>query len=306
MNYTYKLYGLKITSSVKFTDLEELSFSGTHDVRIRKGKIKKPNDDLPKTVYKPFSSYNIDFFYLDVIEIAKFLVKGKDEVVIEKYAKANWQDVKAFLFDTILTVVMLRNNVFAFHASAIVLNKKAYMFCGKAGLGKSTLVASLAANKGGKIIEDDRCVLTYNKKRNAFLLKNQYPFIELWKPQLKFASKIKGLSVKSKVRSNIEKYRIGTTSHALKKSVELDKIILINMTQKEDEIVYSEIKGIKKVNTVKHYTHLDHMIPFFGKNKEHFKQLAKIVENVPVYSIDKSRVTKLADFIKFIEDEIIT
>jgi len=305
LTFKYNIYGLRVGSRFKLGVYPQSSFKGTADVLIKKAKISRPEEGLERTVYKPYSVYNTDLYFLDVMGIAKYLVKGDNEVLLEKYPEANWQDVFAFLFDSIFTVILVKNNIFVFHASAVSFGKKSFMFCGTAGIGKSTLAASLAANKGAKIIEDDKCLVQYNKKTGKFQIKNQYPFIELWKPQLGFVKKIKGLVPKSRIRKNIQKFRIDIQEHRPKRAINLDQIILLNMSNMEDTIQYTEIKGIQKVNVVKNYSHMHHVVPALGKNKEHFMAISKIVQGIPVHSINKSRLTKLEDFIRYIEEEVI-
>lgn len=305
MKFQYNIYGLKVGCSFKLGVYPLSPFKGTSDVLIKKAKISRPRDGLERTVYKPYSVYNADMYFLDVTSIAKYLVKGENEVLLEKYPEANWQDVFAFLFDSIFTVILLKNNIFVFHASAVSFGKKAFMFCGASGIGKSTLAASLAANKDARIIEDDKCLVQYNKKTGRFQIKNQYPFIELWQPQLSFVKKIKGLVPKTRLRKNIQKFRIDIQEHRPKRAINLDQIILLNMSNMEDTIEYKEIKGIQKVNVVKNYSHMHHVVPALGKNKEHFMAISKIVQGIPVHTLNKSRLTKLEDFIRYIEEVVI-
>ncbi len=305
MKYQYSIYGLKTESHLKLGVYPLSPFKGSPDVMIKKAKVRRPKDGMKRTVYKPYSVYNADLYFLDVMGIAKYLVKGENEVLLQKHPEANWQDVIAFLFDSIFTVILVKNDIFLFHASAVSFGKKSVMFCGAAGIGKSTLAASLAANKGAKIIEDDKCLVQFNKKSGKFQIKNQYPFIELWKPQLGLVKKIKGLVPASRIRENIQKFRINIQGHRPKRAINLDQIILLNMSNMEDRIDYTEIKGIQKVNVAKNYSHMHHVVPTLGKNKEHFMAISKIVQGIPVHSINKSRLTKLEDFIRYIEEEII-
>ena len=77
------------------------------------------------------------------------------------------------------------------------------------------------------------------------------------------------------------------------------------MTMPENEIVINEIKGMNKVSVVKNFIHMDQYVPIFGKNPELFKTIAKVVNGVEVHAINKSRLTKLKEFIQFIETEVV-
>jgi len=281
-----------------------VDFDGRPDVFIKKGKLDRPNDTLPKTVYKPNSVFNSELFYLDVLGIARYQLNGHTEIIVDKYDTATGQDVLAFLFDSIFTVLLVKNDIFVFHASAVSIGKKAYMFCGPAGIGKTTLALTLAARKGARIIEDDKCLVQYNKRTDKFMIKNQYPFVELWKPQLKLATTLKGVEPISQVRKNIQKFRFKIDNHVPKRAINIDQIILLSMNQLTDNIVYNPITGIQKISVVKYFSHMHHLVPALDKSKQHFKAISEIVKGIPVHSIDKSRLTKLDEFLKFIEDEI--
>lgn len=301
----YKIFGLKISSSHPLGVLPTVKPFKKHDVEIKRKNVSRPADGLEHTIYKPFSVLNKDLFFLEVNEIAKFLIKGKDQIHIEKISGASWQDVYAFLFDNVFIMMALKNDIFLFHATSVAFGQEAFMFCGPGGLGKSTLAASLAKSKKAKIIEDDKCLLQFNAKTKSFQIINQFPYLELWKLNAPLVKPIKKITYKNKVRKNLEKFRFDISEHTPKRKVTLNKIILLYMTSMEDEIVLNELKGLQKVNAVKHFVHMEKYVHIFGKNKELFQTIAKIVNGVRVFTVNKSRLTKLNDFLQFIETEIV-
>jgi len=305
LKYYYNIFGLTAGVNFKLHGYPETMPVDPLDVHIRKGKVNRPKDGIERTVYKPFSVISEHLYFLDVPEIAKYKVEKGKKIVIEKYPQASWQDVFAFLFDTVFTILLLQNGIFVFHAMAVAFGKKAILFCGPSGIGKSTLAAYLVKNKKAKIIEDDKCLLELNPKTQRFQIKNHIPFIELWQNNAGLLKDHKNIKPINKVRENIPKIRFDITHHVPKRSVALDKIVLLSMKNLKDEIIYKEITGIQKVNIVKNHTHMDHYVSVFKKNKEHFQTIKAIVNGIEVHSINKSRLTSLPDFIKYIEDEII-
>jgi len=305
LTYQYNIFGLKANSSHKLGIYPIKTFSSKPDVLIERGKIDRPNDGLERTIYKPFSVLNKDLFYLEVPNIAKFLITGKKQLTIEKLESATWQDVHAFLFDNVFILLLLRNGIFLLHASAVTLNNKAYMFCGTSGIGKSTLAASLASKKGAKIIEDDKCLMLYNPKVKKFQIINQFPFLELWEVNSKLAANVNNIHRVNKVRQNIQKFRFSIAEHSPKQRKTIDKIVLLTMTNEESPIEIKELKGIQKVTAVKNHIHMDHYVTIFGMNKEAFQNISKIVNGVSVHVVHKSRNTKLPEFLDFIEKEIV-
>ncbi len=305
MIYQYTVYGLRVACRFKLSDYPQSPTDLPPEVVIRKRKLQRPPEDLPQTVYKPYSVFNADFYFLEVSHIARYLVEGSDRIYLEKLDGATWGDVFTFLFDSVFTIMLIKNERFVFHASAVAFGRQAIMFCAGGGMGKSTLAASLAANRGARIIEDDKCLLQYNRRSSAFQIRNHFPFIELWRPQTGFTKKISGIGKGRLVRKNIAKFRFPIDQHVLSRATRLHKIVLINMNQMEDKIEYEQLTGIQKVQAVKNFSHLDHLVNALGKGRAHFRAISDIVKGVEVHRVSKSRTTKLSKFIKFIEDEII-
>ena len=302
--YQYDIYGIRLQSAFKLGSFPLATSDNRMDVIVKKKKIQRPPNGLENTHYKPYCVYNSNIYFLDVSYIAKFQINDKCEILIDKYKEATWKDVWPFFFDTIISALLLRHDVFVFHASAVGINKKSYLFCAPSGVGKSTLALSLYLNKGAKIIEDDRCLIKYNKKSGGYYIINNYPYLELWSPEAKAFFKKKKVQPLSKIRSNIQKFQFDLSSITPKKSVRVDKIVLINSHNIDNNITHEVLTGIRKINVTLSYTHLQHLISPFGKNQNHFKFIAHLANNVPIIQVTKSKLTKFKEFNNYIENEI--
>lgn len=303
MKHKYIIFGLKIASELKLGLLPTAKYQDEPDIHIHIKKVVKPRKGIKDTVYKPNTIISKSVCYWEVDNIAKYLIKGSDTVYVQKGKDATWRDVFTFFMETVLTILLIKNDIFVFHASAIRAKGKAYVFCSGSGNGKSTL-AGLLMRKGHKIIEDDKCLLTWDAKKKQVFIENGIPLLELWTPQqaLGIKSKAKRLG---RVRKDIPKIRFDISDIVPKRRTPVEKIFLILMDNHEDDkITQKPITGINKVSIVKNYSHLEYLIKPLGKAKEHFKYVAQIATKLPVYRISRSRLTKLDDSIKFIENEI--
>lgn len=303
MNHRYELYGLKIASELKLGVLPTSKFKGEPQVTIYKKKVTKPRKGLKDTLYKPSTIANDSVFYWNVDHIAKYIIKGSDTVYIQKDDKADWRDVVAFFLDTCLTVMLIKNNIFIFHASAIRAKGKAYIFCAPSGGGKST-VAAFLLKKGYTLIEDDKVLLTWDAKKQKLFIENGIPYMELWSNQQKILESSKAKRI-GRVRKNIPKIRFDISDIVPKRRTPVEKIFLALMDNFDDDsISKNTISGINKISVVKNYSHLEYLIKILGKSKEHFKYIAQVATKVPVEKISRSRITKLENTLKFIENEI--
>lgn len=206
MRYKYELYGLKIASELKLGTLPQTKYKEESAVKIHLQNVRRPRKNLKNTLYKPCTVANESIFFWEVPNVAKFLVKGDDTVHIQKSAKADILDVLTFFLDTILTVLLIKNEIFVFHASAIKSKGKAYIISSNSGGGKSTL-AGLLFNHGYGIIEDDKCLLTWDAKKEKLYITNGIPYFELWAPQRKLLGGKKKVKRIGRVRKNIPKIR---------------------------------------------------------------------------------------------------
>lgn len=83
-----------------------------------------------------------------------------------------------FILSNILQMYLAKNNGFILHASGVIINKKAMLFCGKPGDGKSTAMR-LARTKYNPLADDSIII----KREGNIFLSHQTPFIETnyWK-----------------------------------------------------------------------------------------------------------------------------
>lgn len=86
----------------------------------------------------------------------------------------------SLLLEDVLNELLLKNDGCGVHASANIINKKAYLFLGKSGAGKSTISALLG--KYFRILADDNIIL---RRINGDYYVFQTPFyeksIDIWK-----------------------------------------------------------------------------------------------------------------------------
>ena len=78
-------------------------------------------------------------FLLPIDQIATFWVKNGNSITIEMESNVSFNQVKPYLYASAMGALAHQRKLFPFHASAIKINGKAYLFCGESGVGKSTL-----------------------------------------------------------------------------------------------------------------------------------------------------------------------
>lgn len=304
MNFTTVLYDLKFSSEFPLANMPCKQSNERADVHVKKGRLRRPKDGKKGFYYKPFSVISKDSFFLEVPNIARFKIT-KDLIIIHKLRGATNQDVFAFFFDTVLVVILLMNERFVLHASAISINKKAYLFCANEGAGKSLLAASFMKNKNVKIIEDDKCLIQFDKRTKRFVIKNWYPFMELWSSDLKYIQDKKKIKPIKRLRKNIQKIQLDIGSVVPKYNTPIEKLILVQIGNDETKVAQEEIKGFKKSRVLLNHIQFEKFISFFQKSKQQFNFISSLASQVSIAHVQRSNLTKADDFIKFIDEELL-
>ena len=303
--YKTILYGLKFSSEVRLSTMPFKDFKGAPDITIKKARFKRPKDGNKSLHYKPYSVLGKDYFFNEIPGIALFRVKSH-EIAIQKNRNATWQDVFAFFYDNILAVILLLNNKFILHASAININGKAVLFCGNAGDGKSLLALNFMKVRGATIIEDDKCLIEYNPKKKIYEIRNHYPFLEIWNPDRHFVKENKKIVLKKKLRKDIGKFQYDISKVIKKRPVPVDKIILLEVSNDDVKVEKEFITGFLKARILVKHTHLSGFTNIFQKNKEHFNYLMGLTKDCQVCHVKRSRLTPSPKFVDFINEELLS
>jgi hypothetical protein len=148
---SYTAHGLQIDSEVSLPGL--LPGSSQHpDVRIRYGSV--PTDLSDPLVKGGWFQVLPDTLLLLVNNVARFLVvKGKD-ILIEPYPNCQDDVLRLYLLGSAFGALLIQRGILAMHASAIKTARGAVLFVGKAGHGKSTLMAAMV-QRGYAMLTDD-------------------------------------------------------------------------------------------------------------------------------------------------------
>jgi len=100
---------------------------------------------------------------------ARFLVKDGREIIIDKVGNGGEETVQLFVKASCMGALLMQRGIVPYHGSAVAINKKAAIFCGGIGSGKSTLTA-LLYSRGYPVIADDLCGVLTEMDRSPLLL----------------------------------------------------------------------------------------------------------------------------------------
>src|SRR5437773_792073 len=152
LTYTYRAYGLNISSEIECPEL--VLANGAADVRVRFGPV-------PERLENPgglgaWYQVSEQELLLTPHHVAHFWVTNGRDVVIQRAPNASDEDIRAFLLGSVFGGLLYQRGYLPLHASAIETHLGAVAFAGPVGLGKSTLAAVLH-KRGYPVVADDLC-----------------------------------------------------------------------------------------------------------------------------------------------------
>jgi len=302
----YNLYGLKINSSLPLVNFKSRAPYAHPDVNLTFGKIKPVEPNLPQTVYTPFNTFNADFFIKDIPTIAKYAIYNRKEVVIEMYKPQKPKATLFFFYDTILPILLISNDYFPVHASAVSTDSGVHLFSGKRGDGKSSIATALCL-KDYKFVSDDICILKWDKENKQFITKCYNPMINIWGDVFPlFKEKGTKKYQPRLIRKGILKYSLDFSKNAQKKYQKVNSINLIILENVDIPISHTPIKGIEKINVSKNIIHSHGIANVVAKSKSLFLFSGLVAKHLNINRLHRSRIHSIPNFSNYIINEIFT
>jgi energy-coupling factor transporter ATP-binding protein EcfA2 len=178
--YAYSLAGLRVSSELEIPDLPtRADVDAAPDVRIRVGPVP---DHLKGASPHPVFEATANQYLLRGVKVARYLVRGGDEILIAPSRDADPRAVRVFLLGPCLRALCHQRGLLPLRASAVALNGKAVAFAGPSMCGKSTLAAHLK-KLGFPVLADDVCIVGFDAQGRPAVMPS-VPRLRLWRGAL--------------------------------------------------------------------------------------------------------------------------
>ena len=189
----YLLYGLDVETDVAFPALRTHDGRGGPDVRVSVGShpaeagqaagwtrryvADRANADDEPTVTVDASGDGgwVRLRYADGTEFT--VDAAGTRVGCSWRAPMTLEDTATYLLGPVFGMVLRLRGLTCLHASAVSLDGRALLVCGRAGAGKSTTAAAFAA-RGRAVLADD--VAALERGPEGFRVRGAYPQLRLW------------------------------------------------------------------------------------------------------------------------------
>jgi len=306
-HYYYKVFGLTIKSELELPELISISKFDKTDIEIQRGHIAGPPIKVDNPIEgKSSILYNSKHFYLDMGDIAKVSLTHEENTVIttDLYQEENANTMLAWIYGSVLTAALQLNNRFALHASAVAVDGALCLFCGRSGIGKSTLAAQLNL-RGYPIFSDDKCVLIWDKENQQYLAEPSLQIIRLWEDATDKLGEQDFFTNPTPVVNKLNKYQyIVNDDKVIKEPTPISKIHVIANLEEGGVLGMKEITGVRKIKILQTQTHRRNYVKGLGKTKVYWEFMDHLVKKVPVYLIMRPENTPISEFVDFVQKQI--
>lgn len=155
--FYYRFSGLSVSSEMELPGGHAGARNDTPDVTVRFA-------DVPRRLAQPSETGPAweregDTILLCVPRVARFLITGGSSITVALEAGASPRDASGFLLGSSLGMLLHQRGALVLHGSAVAVNGRAIILCGRSGAGKSTTAAALC-QRGCSFVTDDVCVVS--------------------------------------------------------------------------------------------------------------------------------------------------
>jgi hypothetical protein len=273
----YLVGGITLISEIELPELPLIQRKSAtpHPAYISLGAVANQLPDA--VVVDQYSFATATQYLLSIAGIARYLVTGGREIVVEPDADALPLDVRAYLLGAIFVVLCQQRGLLPLHASAIAGKSGVVAFLANSGHGKSTLAAHLA-QRGFRVLADDVCLIDVAEPP-AMVIPTA-PWLKLWRNSLEnLGREPKGLD---RVFSDDDKYRLPLAPINQPEPI----LKLVFLEDDEVSLTTTEIEEVPRVEAVPllmNLTHHSYLLEATGQREENFLRCGRVLSQARAY-----------------------
>jgi hypothetical protein len=276
----YLIGGVTLVSEIALPELPLIQQQSAtpHPVQVRLGTVA---NHLPGAVeLDPDCFATPTQYLLNVQGVARYLVIGGREIIVDPDDAAPALDVRGYLLGSIFVVLCQQRGLLPLHASAIAGKSGVAAFLANSGQGKSTLAAHLA-QRGFRVLADDVCLIDATRPGSAMVIPTA-PWLKLWRNSLEnLGREAGGLD---RVFTEDDKYRLPLVPVLTPEPI----LRLIFLESKDISSAATEIEEVPRVQAVPllmNLTHHSYLLEATGQQEENFLRCGRVLSQARAYRL---------------------
>lgn len=277
----YVLGGIPLVSEIPLPELPLVQHNDAalHPVNIRLGSVPS---HLPNAVeIDPYCFATAAQYLLCIPGIARYLVTGGTEIVVEPDADVLPLDVRTYLLGSIFVVLCQQRGLLPLHASAIGGRSGVVAFLANSGQGKSTLAAHLS-RRGFHVLADDVCLIDTTQPGTAMVIPTA-PWLKLWRNSLENLGRhAEGLE---RVFSEDDKYRLPLAT--VQEPEPICKLVFLEGNNDVSATAIEEVSRLEAVPLLMNLTHHAYLLEATGQREENFLRCGRVLSQATAYRLNR-------------------
>jgi hypothetical protein len=280
----YSAYQLLIHSELPLPELIVVDRAAQVDVTIRFASVSPDGLEGGKQV-APHLWATENELYLDITDVARFLISNGNEILIEPAAGADDDSIRLFLLGSAFGALLFQRDLLVIHGNSVRIGEQCLICVGPSGMGKSTLAAAFM-RRGFDILADD--VVPVNKEGEAL---PGFPRIKLWQDAAQqFAIDTAELC---RVSPQTDKYNLPI--QAMEQKALPVRWVYILRNDDVDEISIEPISGMEKFLPLKNNTYRVRFLEGMELKSQHLGMCGKLAGQIKLARITRPKKGFVAD-----------
>jgi hypothetical protein len=288
-------FGLIWQMPLKCPELRSAPAGVTPDVIVRYGTLPPALDSA--LAVGPLRQVMPGEARIGLPGVARLLIRGGNEIVIERQPEAEDEMVRLLLIGTGAALLLHQRGLLPLHAGAIVTPRGAVLFMGHSGAGKSTLLNAMGL-RGYPMLCEDLAAVRIDGDGQAWV----EPGVQVTKLWADSAAAL-GHSTDGlpRVRPELDKFVFPVNGMLAGGAVKLAAIYLLS-THNEREIVLEKRSDARKFNALLDHTWQKLVVKRMGLHGAHFQRAIVVANQAHIVRVRRPagefRLAELVDAIE--------
>ncbi len=284
----YQLFGLRVRSEIELPELVPAARAAEPDVRVRVGTIDLPEEG-------PGLTARDGALGLSIPNVARFLVTGGRDILVEPAPGIDPRNVRIFLLGSAFGALLHQRGLLPLHANAVEIDGKAVAFIGESGAGKSTLAAWFH-DHGYRVLADDVCVVHFDEEGRPSVFPG-LPRLRLWVDAIERSGRNSEGLARSYVDADAaaDKFDVPVRQQpAAHDPVPLKSLFVLD---RGEAFALEPLSGVAAAEAIFAHTYRGALIADTGDPQKHWSSVLQLAATTPIY-----RVARRWDYGHFDED----
>lgn len=265
MDHGYSVAGLRVTSDIRLPGLiAQLVTPATADITIARASLPPPVPPVD-----PLAELTVE-----IPGLMRMAMRNGCTLAYDPAPGVDPGDLALFLGGTGFGGLLHQRGRVVLHASAVLINGKAVLFCGASGAGKSTLATALV-DAGHGHIADDFCAIDFDSSGTPMVAPDGRRH-KLWQRA------IDGLALPDRrgnaVRTGLDKYFVDPRE-TVTTSIPIGAIYALEAAE---QIAISRVRPLEMLNIVKSNAYRPQLVTLMQQERLYFEVTMRLASRTAI------------------------